>query len=312
MVETSSYLPKNGWVFLFWAVLLLMCGVAHAAEPADSGRHALLAKYPAIKAQLEDNQFKAPIYLESAEVEDSLSVDMWGILPQPFEAVRDALRSPQNWCDISSQHINVKACTWKKTDDQWLLTLYSGRKYYQAPADAYPLHLKFRLVSQQPQYLKVALSAGQGPLHIKDLRIGLEAAPLDRTRTLVRFSYSYSHGTLARMATNTYFATIARDKVGFSSIEGNGGKGSQVTGVRGSIERNAVRYYLAVESFLETRKYPEDERFERLIGRWYDRTACYPLQLKEMEKPEYLAAKRLEHRNQLMLQKQETGNGLAL
>ena len=131
----------------------------------------------------------------------------------------------------------------------------------------------------------------------------LEAAPLGEETTLVHFSYTYSHSAVARMAIKTYFATIARDKLGFSLITGKGGKSVYVSGVRGAIERNAVRYYLAVETYMDSLAYAENQRFEQRIGRWYDLTARYPRQLKEMEKPEYLATKRREHLNQVVLQK---------
>jgi hypothetical protein len=229
---------------------------------------------------------------------------MYGVFNQPFDLLRDALLSPASWCDITSLHINIKACTWRKASDQSLLTLYSGRKYYQPPADASPIKFKFRIVSQQPSYLDVALAADQGPLRTRDHRIRLEAAPLGPGRTFLHFSYTYSYGGIARMAIKTYFATIARDKVGFSLVD-RGGKRFYIEGVRGAIERNTVRYYLALETYLDTLRYPENQRFEQRIGRWYDLTARYPRQLKEMEKPEYLTTKRREHSNQLILQKEQ-------
>ena len=289
-----------------WTVLIsLYCSGLAAAQPLPSEGHALLAKYPSIKAKLEHNQFGAPIYLESAETDSSVRVDMYGIFNQPFDAVREALQAPANWCDITSLHINIKACTLEKSSSPALLTLYSGRKYYQPPADTYPLKLKFQLVSQQPQYLEVALAADEGPLRTKDHRIRLQAAPLDSGRTLVHFSYTYSQGPVARMAIKSYFSTIARDKVGFSTVTGKGGRPLLVHGVRGSIERNTVRYYLALQIYLDTLKYPQGQRFEQRISRWYDLTARYPRQLKELEKAEYLANKRLERKDQVRLQKKE-------
>jgi hypothetical protein len=261
-------------------------------------------KYPVIKAKLEKNQFGAPIYLESAEAEGSVRVDMYGIFNHPFEVVRDALQYPANWCDITSLHINIKACTTRKAADQWFVTLYSGRKYYQPPADAYPLKLKYRVVSLKPEYLDVALAADEGPLRTKDHRIRLEAAPLDGGRTLVHFSYVYSHGAIARMAIKTYFSTLGRDKVGFSIVPGSGGKPVYIDGVRGAIERNTVRYYLALQTYIDTLNYPEGQRFEQRISRWYDLTARYR-QLKEAEKAEYIANKKREHNNQILLQKKE-------
>jgi hypothetical protein len=282
--------------------LSLWCGAAQGADAAVSGERALAAKYATISGKLEKNQFGAPIYLESVEHDDSLRVEMYGIFNQPFAAVRDALQSPANWCDITSLHINIKSCTWKKSSDQWLLTLYSGRKYYQPPADAYPLLLKFNVVSQKPDYLDLALAADHGPLHTRDHRIRLEATPLDKGRTFIHFSYVYSHGKMARMAIKTYFATLARDKVGFSLVAGEGGNPVYISGVRGAIERNAVRYYLALQTYMDTLKYPEGQRFEQRISRWYDLTTKYARQLKESEKGEYLAGKRQERSNQILLQ----------
>jgi hypothetical protein len=287
---------------LVLAVMVLFCSAGLAAEPPAGGGRLLLAKYPVIKAQLEKNQFGAPIYLESTEAQGTLRVDMYGVFNRPFAAVRDALQSPANWCDITSLHINIKACTSKKTADQWLLTFYNGRKNYQPPADAYPIKFKFRTVSLQPEYFDVALSADEGPFHTSDHRIRLEAAPLDKATTLLHFSYSYNHGQMARLAIKTYFATIARDKVGFTIVSGKGGKPVYISGVRGAIERNAVRYYLALETYIDTLGYPEGQRFEQRISRWYDLTSSYPRQLKEMGKAEYLADKRHEHINQLNLQ----------
>jgi hypothetical protein len=308
MMHIRQFLLVRFCLFVLPAVAVFWCSFGEAAEALTSslpgGERALLAKYPAMKARLEKNQFDAPVYLESAEAKGSLRVDMYGIFNQPFDAVRDALQSPANWCDITSLHINIKGCTSGKTSNQSLLTLYSGRKYYQTPADAYPLKLKFRIVSQQPAYLDVALAADEGPLRTKDHRIRLEAAPLDKGRTFIHFSYTYSHGAVARLAIKTYFATLARDKVGFS-IVGKGAKPVYIDGVRGAIERNTVRYYLALETYMDTLKYPENQRFEQRIGRWYDLTARYPRQLKEMEKPEYIDTKRREHGNQLLLQRKE-------
>jgi hypothetical protein len=301
--DRQSFLGRF-MAFLLWTAIVLWCSVGHAAEPSAGTGQALLSGYPAIRTSLEKNQFGAPIRLESVEASGTLRVDMYGILQTPFAAVRVALLSPAGWCDITSLHVNIKACTWNRAEDYSLLTLYSGRKYYQPPADAYQLKLKFRVVSQQPDYFDLALTANEGPLHTKDHRIRLEAAPLNAGQTLVHLSYAYSHGPVANIAIKTYFATIARDKVGFSLIEAQDGKRYYVDGVRGSIERNTMRYYLALETYLDALNYPKGQRFERRIARWYDLTARYPRQLKEMEKADYLAEKRREHNNQLLMQRQ--------
>ena len=291
--------------FLLVVLTVVLVGIGHADDTLSGGGKALLAKYSAVSVKLQKNQFGAPIYLESFERRGTQQVDMYGIFNYPFDAVKGAVQSPANWCDITSLHINIKACTTKNTAGHPQLTIYSGRKYYQSPSDAYPLKLLFRIAAQQPAYFDLALSADEGPLATKDHRIRMEAVPLDRGRTFVHFSYAYTHGALANLAIKTYFATIARDKFGFSTYAGKNGTPVLIGGVRGAVERNTMRYYLALETFMDTLKYPEGQRFEQRLSRWYDLTARYPRQLKELEKAEYLTNKRREHLNQIALQDKE-------
>ncbi|HET6418767.1 MAG TPA: hypothetical protein VFG19_01335 [Geobacteraceae bacterium] len=280
-------------------------GSARVAEPGTGGERALVGRYPAIKAGLEKNQFGIPIYLESKEEAGSSQVEIYSILDYPFAIVRDSLQSPANWCDINSLLINVKACTCRRIDSQWLLSLYSGRKYYQPPRDAFKLDFRFQVAAQREGYLCIALSAKDGPFFTRDYRIKLEAAPLDGTRTLVHFSYAFSYGKMARMAINSYFATIGRDKKGFTVIAtGKYGEPVYQGGIRGAVERNAVRYYLALETYMDTLKFHGEQGFEKRISRWYDLTGRFPRQLYEIDKGEYLANKRREHQNQLLLQKE--------
>jgi hypothetical protein len=276
-----------------------------AAEPLSINGRVLLDKYPVIKTQLEHNQFGIPLYLESQEEYSSLHIDVYGIFDFPFDSVRDALQKAENWCDINLILINIKACTFGKVSDQWLLTLYSGRKYYQPPEDAYKLDFNFTVAALQPEYLDIALAAKNGPLLTTDHRIRLEAIPLDEGRTFIHFSYDYSYGVLARAAIKVYYATIGYDKKGFSIIATDkNGSPVYMGGARGSVERIAVRYYFAIQTYLDTLILPLNQRFENQISRCYDLTARYPRQLHELDKGEYLTNKRREHDNQLMLQRE--------
>jgi len=303
MTPTRRFIFHAYLAFLALATVLSWRGSVQAAEPLSSDGRVLLARYPGIKTRLEKNQFGIPLYLESREEYSSLHVDVYGIFDYPFEGVRDALRAPKNWCDINSLLINIKACTFRKVSDQWLLTLYSGRKYYQHPSDAYKLDLSFRIAAAQQEYLDIALTAKKGHLLTRDHRIRCEAAQLDKGRTFIHFSYDYSYGVLARAAIKSYYATIGRDKRGFTIIAtGKKGDPVYVGGVRGSLERNAVRYYLAIQAYMDMLNIPPNQRFEKRNSRWYDLTARYPRQLYELDKGEYLANKRREHGNQLMLQ----------
>jgi hypothetical protein len=75
-----------------------------------------------------------------------------------------------------------------------------------------------------------------------------------------------------------------------------------VRGAQGIIERNLMRYYLVLKAFLDTKTVPDSRRFEARISTFYDLMERYPSQLHEMERAEYLDAKRRERQNQIRLQ----------
>jgi hypothetical protein len=283
--------------------LLLRCGSVPAAELPTPDIKTLIDKYHSIKAELNKNQFGIPLYLRSNDDSRQNRADLFGIFAYPFAEVRDALHRPADWCDIIPLHFNIKACTCGKAGDQWLLTLYAGRKFYQPPEDAAKLDFSFHVTVDQPDYLDISLDSAKGPFFTKDYQIRLEAVPLDAARTFVHFSYAFRYGLFASLAVKSYFATIERDKAGFSIVDfDNKGNPVRVGGIQGAVERNAVRYYFALQAYMDTLKSPENERFEKRIDRWYGLTARYPRQLHEMSRSEYLDAKRREHENQLKLQ----------
>ena len=74
--------------------------------------------------------------------------------------------------------------------------------------------------------------------------------------------------------------------------------------MRGMVERNAMRYYLAVESFLGALAVPEPERTEKRLRDWYEATEQYARQLHDLERHEYLKMKRDEVVRQQESQKQ--------
>jgi hypothetical protein len=133
-----------------------------------------------------------------------------------------------------------------------------------------------------------------------------EALALDNGKTFVHVSYTYSDSVALRLASKVYFATLGRSKAGFT-VTGTDHNGTPVYigGPRGSIERNAVRYYFAIQTFMHTTShYPEATRFSSSINEWYDLTARYKKQLFDLDKKDYLTCKIAEHTNQLLLQQQ--------
>jgi len=105
--------------------------------------------------------------------------------------------------------------------------------------------------------------------------------------------------TTPRDEIQTYLTTIGRNKVGFSITGRNAeGKPVYIGGVLGLLERNTMRYYLAIDAYLVAYSLPPAEQFERRIQEWYASTERYAAQLHEMEQNAYLEMKRKEMRRQ--------------
>jgi len=255
-------------------------------------------------AELARNSFGLPLVLDSVAQEDSVQVDVHGIFDAPFSSVVNVLKIPANWCDIVSLHPNVKACTYRELPGTWLLTFYLGRKGYQPPEAAHQVIYQYQNVVQRQGYLDIVLSADEGPFGTKDHRLRFEALPLDGGRTFVHVSYAYHDTAALRLVAKGYFATLGRDKVGFT-VTGTAQNGEPVYigGPRGAIERNAVRYYLAIQAFMGALRYPAERRFSMRISEWYDLTLRYPKQLFDLKKQDYLTFKTTEHENQVTLQR---------
>jgi hypothetical protein len=293
---------KN-FLFLLAGMVLLAAGAAFAVEKPRSGEELLREAYHRNLGGLTSNSFGLPLVLESVAREDQVHVDVYGILAHPFSSVVDALRVPVNWCDIVSIPPNVKACTYRELPGAYQLTFYLGRKVYQPPEDAHQVIYHYRNVAQRPGYLDIMLSADTGPFGTRDHRLRFEALPLDRGRTFVHVSYAYRDTAALRLAAKGYFATLGRDKVGFT-VTGTdqNGKPVYIGGPRGAIERNAVRYYLAIQAFMSTMHYPAESRFSMRIGEWHDLSSRYPQQLFDLDRQDYLKFKTAEHEGQVTLQ----------
>jgi hypothetical protein len=292
------------------AALFLPASYVSAEEELPQGNDVLLETYHSIEARLERNSFGSPLYLESSDKDGRLHVDVYGIFEHPFSSVLEVLRVPANWCDIAFLHPNVKACTYRELPGSWQLTFYTGRKvFYQSPADTHQFSYQYRSIEQRQEYLDIVLSAAEGPFGTKDHRMRFEALPLDGGRTFVHVSYTYSHNFSVRLAATIYFATLGHGKAGFT-VDGADSNGNPVyiSGPRGAMERNAVRYYFAIQSFMDALRYPEGSRFSMRVSQWHDLTSRFRRQLFDLDKRDYLTIKAAEHKNQVMLQRRIAAN----
>ncbi|MBI5446222.1 MAG: hypothetical protein HY900_34035 [Deltaproteobacteria bacterium] len=296
--------PRRRALRLLLPFLTALLALTPHPSAADE-RHDLLSAYSRLQERLDRNAFGIPLHVESTENGRSVSADAYGVFDHPFESVLESLAEPSNWPDIATLHPNVKASTYARGSGDCLLTFYCGRKFYQSPETAHRLTFRYQTAERRRDYVKILLDAETGPYGTKEHRMKFEAAPLDAHRTLVHVSYGYGYGASLRLAEKVYFATLGRDKIGFT-VTGTDPQGNPVYigGSRGAIERNAVRYYFAIQSFLNTLRYPEEKRFALRVGEWYDLTQKFKKQLYEVERDEYLKQKAKERRHQEALQGQ--------
>ncbi len=278
----SNHLLKPTFLL---AAGLALAGAAHAQDAAS-----LHAKFDALQDKLAHNPYGRPLVLQSTQSSDRLEGEVYARVDQPYAVVQKGLQGTQNWCGILILHLNVKMCHAQPAG----LDMALGRKYDQPVEDAYRLHFDYKPVADGPDYLRTELTSGDGPLGTKDYRIAVEAAPLDAGHTMLHMSYAYGFGFTARVAMNTYLSTVGADKVGFSVTGKDGdGKPSYVGGVRGLVERNTMRYYLAIDDYVTS---PAPSQLDQRLTTWFDATERYPRQLHEMERADYLAMKKDEAR----------------
>lgn len=174
-----------------------------------------------------------------------------------------------------------------------------GRKVEQKLADSYRVQFHYRAAATTPEYFQVDLNADSGPLSTTDYRIVLEAVGISGDRTFLHLTYSYSYGMGGRIAMKAYLATLGSDKVGFTVAGGSSSAQTEyIGGVRGLVERNTLRYYLAIDAYLGALSRPPDKRLEQRLTMWFDATEHYPRQLHEMDRQQYLQMKYKEYERQ--------------
>ena len=278
------------------ACLALSAALLPAAASAQDAA-TLRARHSALQAKFANNQFGRPLVLESVETSGDLKGDVYVVVDHPFPMVQQALQSADHWCDILILHLNVKRCRASGAAAK-TINLSVGRKFDQPIEDAYHLDFAYRVVAATNDYLQVLLTADEGPMSTKNYRIQVEAVPVDAKRSVVHMSYAYGYGFAARMAMQTYLATLGSAKVGFTILDRKDGKPVYQAGVLGLLERNTMRYYLAIDAYLSAYSLPAADQFEKRIREWYASTERYAAQLHEMEQNEYLDMKRKEMRRQ--------------
>jgi hypothetical protein len=255
---------------------------------------ALRARFAALSNKISNSPFNRPLHLDSAESSSTVRGDIFALVDYPFADVNAVFNGPARWCDVLILHINTKFCATATSTAGTVLTLNIGKKTDEPLPETTRVDFDFSVATATPEYLAVQLRADRGPLSTSDYRILLEAAAADGGKTILHLTYSYAYGATGRLAMQVYLATAGRGKVGFTVTDRQtGGKPDYIGGVRGVVERNTMRYFLAIDAYLSA-----PERFETRVQNWYDATENYPRQLHDVERTAYLAMKRREYQRQ--------------
>jgi len=297
LAAISSWLRMTGFALVFsaWACASLAAGAEPDADPAA----ALQARYAALSEQLEHSPFPQHLHVESMEGPGASQGDVYAVVDYPIATVSDAFSSPANWCDALILHLNVKYCRPVSRDGRAVLSTAIGRNFDQPLSSTYRVKFTYSIAASRPDYVDVELKARKGPLGTANYRISLEAVGLENERAFVHLQYSYTYGFVGRLAMKTYLATSGSEKVGFTLVgDSSDPEPKFIAGVRGAIERNTMRYYLAIDAYLGALATPAPARFEQSLERWFSATELYPRQLREIDRDAYFAMKRSEYLRQ--------------
>ena len=289
MARTCSMGLRVGALALAWA----LSGAPAAA--ADDPAQALHQHYQQRQAQRTDGADARTAEVESAELDSGMQGDIYALVDHPFEQVRQVLEDPAQWCTMLLLHINNRACHLRHADGATTLQLSLVRRYDQPIEQAMELALAYQVVADKPAYLAVALHSADGPLGTSSHQVLLEAIAVSPQQAYLHFRYGYDHTTLARMATQAYLATFGSDKVGFT-VTGtqSDGQKAYIGGLRGLVERNAMRYFLTVAAYLACMDQPAAGQRDARLRAWYAMAERYPRQLHEIDLATYLALKQAD------------------
>lgn len=276
-------------LFLVFCSLIWSQSV-HSTIPS-TGYSSMISKYQQVEQSMRQNPYGVPVYIDSDFRDNYTAGEVAALVQHDFATVAAGLTSAQRWCDIVLLHINVKGCDAKQGKIN-SLKLYVGRRHYQMPEEAHEMQYQFRQISTTHDYFQLSLAAASGPLGTSDYVIKLEVIPFNEESSFILFKYSYQFGFTARLAMNSYLATVGRNKVGFSTVSGpNVKEPVYVRGLQGIVERNAMRYFLAIRSVLDTLN---TQRWQSRVQRWVYLAKGFERQLQELNDDEYLKTKTKE------------------
>lgn len=266
-----------------WLCFFLYCS-ATRAEPEAA---VLQQGYRTMEESLSHSPLQRPVILNSQEAAEHLSGDLYASVEYSIAALGVATGNADRWCEIMLLLSNTKACRTHANQKNSLWVSVSSSKGADT-AGATTTEFQLDVRASDGEYLDSGISAKVGPLGTQDIQMRLQAVALSPSRSFLHLHYSYNTQWLGRLAMQAYLQTLGRGKVGFTQISDTDTP-SFIAGPRSVIERNTMRYFLGLDCALATA--PGPQRFNTMVGCWYDQIEKYPLQLHEMPRSEYLQMK---------------------
>lgn len=268
------------------ATLAAACVAWPAPAAAQEGAAALRAFYEKITPNLANSPFGRPVVLSSAETEKGLKGEVYGVLDRPLAEVNRLLDTPTHWCGMLMLHLNNRKC--HADDAKQTVTLGVVRRYDISVDEAADLTFDVRGSAPTAEYFDTTLTSGKGPYGTSNYRISLQGIPLDNGKSFIHFSYAYDQSGSSTLASKAYLTTFGSGKVGFTVVGKNrAGEPEFIDGMLGLIERNAMRYFLAVDAYTAA---PGD--VEKQLALWHAGAQKYPRQLNDYTEANYLKFKR--------------------
>lgn len=281
-------------------LLALGCALPLGAQAQATPLEQLRARHVELREALDKSSFSEPLVLTSSDSGDQVTGEAHAEVKRSHADIAAAFRSARNVCELLMLHLNVRVCTAASGSTADALELSVGPKRAAAPGVTHGMRYALRVEADTPQYLRVLLTAKAGPLATSDYRIVFEAMPVQPQLSFVHFSYAYEYGTLAKMAMGIYLATAGRAKIGFSVTgKTSDGRPVYVTGERGALERNVMRYYLALLAYVNVAPGSPRQQTEQRLRNWFQMTERYAAQLHELDLDEYLDEKHKDFRDRL-------------
>jgi len=268
------------------------------ADAPSASSAALRARHAALSEQLENSAIQRGLYLESTDNARAPRGDVYAVINHPFATVATAFATPANWCESLILHLNVQYCRASNRAGHAQLSAALGKKTNQPLDDTHRIDFDYKAAESGVDFARMELSSREGPLGTGNYLIVLELTALDAQRSFMHLRYSYTQGVLTRWAASVYFSTRGRDKVGFTWIHDEGEPPRLVRGIRGALERNTMRYYLAMDAYLNALDSPAPQRFEQSLEHWFADTERFARQLREVERDDYITMKRGQYLRQ--------------